>query len=282
MVDGTTGEHGRWDPRTTHVALPGTANLRDLGGTPAADGRVVASIGSTERRPSWIPVRPRCARPGTRRIPGPTRPSASGRCSTCARAVRWRRSDRPGRRRPAPPTFPCRSRRAGRATPTTSTRSWQGERRHFGAEDLAAYYGRLLERRTAEFGAALRVLADPARLPVLVQCAAGKDRTGLLVALTLEALGSPRTVVVDEYALTGVLRPGRVLAYAHLFEGSGVDLADVAPLFDAPAEAWRRPSRRSTTGTGPRSVTSPTASDSHQTSSTRSARTCSPRASPRR
>lgn len=46
-----------------------------------------------------------------------------------------------------------------------------------------------------------------------------------------------RKIVVADYAFTGVLRPNRVLAYAPVFEGTGVDLADVAPLFDAPAEA---------------------------------------------
>jgi protein-tyrosine phosphatase len=81
------------------------------------------------------------------------------------------------------------------------------------------------------------VLARADRLPVLVHCAAGKDRTGLLVALLLEALGVPRDIVIAEYALTGVLRPNRVAAYARVFADSGVDLANIAILFDTPADA---------------------------------------------
>jgi protein-tyrosine phosphatase len=112
----------------------------------------------------------------------------------------------------------------------------EGTRTSFTAGDLSEYYGLTLRNRRSEFGAALRVIARADRLPVLVHCAAGKDRTGLLVALLLEALGVPRDIVIAEYALTGLLRPNRVAAYAHVFADSGVDLAQVAALFDTPAD----------------------------------------------
>ncbi len=45
-------------------------------------------------------------------------------------------------------------------------------------------------------------LADPAILPALVHCTAGKDRTGILVALILTALGVPRATIVADYTLS--------------------------------------------------------------------------------
>ena len=39
-------------------------------------------------------------------------------------------------------------------------------------------------------------------VPVLYHCASGKDRTGILVAVALVAVGLPRSIAVDEYALS--------------------------------------------------------------------------------
>ena len=52
------------------------------------------------------------------------------------------------------------------------------------------------------FAAAIRTLAQPGALPAVFHCAAGKDRTGLLAALVLGALGVPDDVIVADYALT--------------------------------------------------------------------------------
>jgi protein-tyrosine phosphatase len=40
------------------------------------------------------------------------------------------------------------------------------------------------------------------RVPVLIHCAAGKDRTGVAIAVLLRALGVPRDTVTDDYLLT--------------------------------------------------------------------------------
>ncbi|MCW2600256.1 MAG: protein tyrosine phosphatase [Frankiales bacterium] len=50
--------------------------------------------------------------------------------------------------------------------------------------------------------AALRAIADPRRGAVVVHCAAGKDRTGVVVALALSLVGVRRDAVVADYALT--------------------------------------------------------------------------------
>ena len=44
-----------------------------------------------------------------------------------------------------------------------------------------------------------QLLANPKAYPVLFHCSAGKDRTGILTALLLESLGTPREVIMDDY-----------------------------------------------------------------------------------
>lgn len=50
---------------------------------------------------------------------------------------------------------------------------------------------------------ALRLLADPRSGTVLAHCAAGKDRTGVVVAVALSLVGVRRDAVVADYALSG-------------------------------------------------------------------------------
>jgi protein tyrosine/serine phosphatase len=67
---------------------------------------------------------------------------------------------------------------------------------------VQTYFG-YLERRPDSIVGALRTIADPPEGgAALVHCAAGKDRTGLVVALALEVAGAPREAVVADYALT--------------------------------------------------------------------------------
>jgi protein-tyrosine phosphatase len=62
-----------------------------------------------------------------------------------------------------------------------------------------------LEHRPDSVVAALTTIADPGAEggAVLVHCAAGKDRTGLVVALALEVAGVERAAVVADYVVTG-------------------------------------------------------------------------------
>ena len=62
----------------------------------------------------------------------------------------------------------------------------------------------------AMFATVVRVLCDPARQPVIVQCTAGKDRTGFAVATMLWALGAHHDTVVADY-----LRSNELLAERH-------------------------------------------------------------------
>jgi len=66
---------------------------------------------------------------------------------------------------------------------------------------LRMYLGYLSDH-PANLAEAVRRLAAPDAGPTLVHCAAGKDRTGVLVALVLDAVGVEREAVVADYALS--------------------------------------------------------------------------------
>jgi protein-tyrosine phosphatase len=64
---------------------------------------------------------------------------------------------------------------------------------------LRNYLG-YLDDQPANIVEAVRRLAAPDAGPALVHCAAGKDRTGVLVAMVLDVAGVDRTAVIDDYA----------------------------------------------------------------------------------
>ena len=66
---------------------------------------------------------------------------------------------------------------------------------------LRSYLGYLVDR-TENVVTAVRLLAAEDAGPALVHCAAGKDRTGVLVALVLDAIGVEREAVIADYALS--------------------------------------------------------------------------------
>ena len=73
-----------------------------------------------------------------------------------------------------------------------------------GAHDqLGAHYQSYVETSPASFVTALRLLAEPDGMPALIHCAAGKDRTGVMVAVLLSALGVADDEIVADYAITG-------------------------------------------------------------------------------
>jgi protein-tyrosine phosphatase len=51
-------------------------------------------------------------------------------------------------------------------------------------------------------GAAVRELCAPGALPALVHCAAGQDRTGIVIALVLAVLGVPDELIGADYSLS--------------------------------------------------------------------------------
>ncbi len=68
-----------------------------------------------------------------------------------------------------------------------------------GVFSLEALYRQVVAESAWTIATAVSVIADSGQVPVLVHCTAGKDRTGLVVALALEAAGVDRTAVVADY-----------------------------------------------------------------------------------
>jgi hypothetical protein len=70
------------------------------------------------------------------------------------------------------------------------------------AEDMTGLYLTFAEPPATALTLAVEAMLDVDRHPVLVHCAAGKDRTGVLIALVLELLGVERDVIGLDYSLT--------------------------------------------------------------------------------
>ncbi len=75
-------------------------------------------------------------------------------------------------------------------------------KRHRIQELLQDAYTVMLDQNGPIFAGIIRAAADPANLPLVIHCTAGKDRTGLAVALLLLALGVPEETVIADYTLS--------------------------------------------------------------------------------
>lgn len=67
-----------------------------------------------------------------------------------------------------------------------------------------ARYQSYLDTRPETVVSAVRHVLDPGAHPVLFHCAAGKDRTGVVAALVLSALGVEDEDIVEDYLLSAV------------------------------------------------------------------------------
>ena len=70
------------------------------------------------------------------------------------------------------------------------------------SRDAVQMYEVMLERFKPQIGAILQAIADAPSGAVVVHCHAGKDRTGLVVALSLALAGVSASVIAEDYALS--------------------------------------------------------------------------------
>ncbi|MCL6735772.1 tyrosine-protein phosphatase [Streptomyces neyagawaensis] len=102
---------------------------------------------------------------------------------------------------------------------------------------MIASYRTIIKHRTAEHSRVLHALAEDS-VPALMHCAAGKDRAGLSVAITLLAVGVEREAIVADYLESNAkhrrYKVRRSSSSPNAYSPEVMEL--LSPLFDARAE----------------------------------------------
>jgi protein-tyrosine phosphatase len=101
-------------------------------------------------------------------------------------------------------------------------------------------YRQVLEQRGPQLTAAVRTFAAPGALPAVVFCSAGKDRTGLVIALTLGALGVSDEEIVGDYSRSEQNMTGRFRAAIEArARAAGISEQELAAKVGAPPTLMR-------------------------------------------
>lgn len=113
--------------------------------------------------------------------------------------------------------------------------------------ELEAIYRHMISECGDAIAAAIKVLCTDDALPALVHCSAGKDRTGVVIALVLAVLGVPDQVIAADYAMSSTyLDPDRTPAIGQLQASTGLGdeltraLLTSAPVLIMDTLAWVR------------------------------------------
>jgi len=218
------------DTRERRIPLQGSANFRDIGGYPTSDGgRVLRGVvyrsGSLDQlTEADVPV------------------LRSLGVDTVADLRR-----EPERAEVTPPWLAASGITVAQLPIGTrvahlrsiATRMLAGEIADFAADDMVAIYTTLLTHYAAEFGEVTRLVANSDGATV-VHCTAGKDRTGVAVALLLSFLGVDDATVAEDYALSQEHYSEPLLAELEVrFADLGADLDRVRAFFDAQPDVMR-------------------------------------------
>jgi protein-tyrosine phosphatase len=105
------------------------------------------------------------------------------------------------------------------------------------APELAGIYRYVIDERGAGIAAAIAELTSDGSFPALVHCTAGKDRTGIVIALILAVLGVPDEVIAADYALSAVcLDPELTPVIGQLQASTGLGDVLTSALLTSPPE----------------------------------------------
>jgi protein-tyrosine phosphatase len=101
--------------------------------------------------------------------------------------------------------------------------------------ELDAIYRYMIDECGDTIARAIKVLSAADAFPALVHCSAGKDRTGIVVALVLAVLGVPDEVIAADYGLSaGYLDAERTPAIGQLQSSTGLGDQLTKPLLSSP------------------------------------------------
>ncbi len=168
------------------LSWPGCHNVRDLGGLPTEDGGRIRS-GALIRSDDLYQLTPAGL--------------AALRAQGVGRVLDLRHTDETGRL-PSPlaedPVY--------RWTPFIDEEADRHRDPDTEPDTRAVYLGSI-ERNAGHIAAAFAALADAPPGPVVVHCVAGKDRTGILVALALRVAGVSRDDIAADYACSDERTP---------------------------------------------------------------------------
>lgn len=165
-----------------HIPLEGSVNFRDLGGYPGAGGRTIR----------WRALF------RADDLSGLTRPDrAIVRTLGIATVIDLRSRAEVERERFPVEDIPV----AFHHVPLVAALPAFEEFRR-GPDFFTAHYLDIAHQAGDQIARALAIVAEPAAQPVIVHCAAGKDRTGVLVAVILALLGVADDVIAEDYALS--------------------------------------------------------------------------------
>jgi protein-tyrosine phosphatase len=203
-IDALTEADGR------RIELPGVLNLRDLGNYPAAGGRSVR----------W---RALLRSDALHQLDGDGLASLAGLNLRTVLDLRT-----------LPETMAAPSMLDGLAARVTHVSILRGDLRSLPLE-LEAIYRYMVGECADAIAEAIKVLCAADALPGLVHCSAGKDRTGIVVALVLAVLGVPDEVIAADYALSSrYLDPDSTPAIGQLQASTGLGDSLTRPLLMSP------------------------------------------------
>ncbi len=165
-----------------HIPLEGAVNFRDLGGYKAADGR----------RIRW---RTLFRADGLSRLTDPDRAAIRQLGVATVIDLRTTAELADGR-------FPVEDIPVGFHHLPLLDAMPDPDRFKMAPGMLGVQYLEMAKDAAPQIARALTIVAERQAHPVIVHCAAGKDRTGVLVAVLLGLLGVPEPTIVDDYALS--------------------------------------------------------------------------------